>query len=361
MTCNDIQDRLVDYLYGELPEADRNPFDAHLGSCPDCRREVAGLGATLARTRAVVRTALDEPPPARVRVAVLAAAARALHERAASPAADVSPVASAAAGEPLAARLRRWLRRPWVLPAFAAVSVAAVFVVARQTITIPERASALAPGASREPGSSPPLPAVPPPVVSIPAVPRKPLRLREIAADPPVPRAQYRREDIVAEGSAGHRPAVYRKGGSSDVLRGATGTLAADVDGRAGLRGPEELNVSATSEETFKAARVEAPASAAKVRPMVLRDVRANAPAPSAASPAAPEPEPAAPTGAGAPAARSSASHADLVGRAARAFTGGRWADAAAAYRELLRRFAGDRSAGVWRARLVHCEQALAQ
>jgi hypothetical protein len=42
--CN--QETLVDYLYGELAEAERASFEAHLAVCADCRREADGLSQT---------------------------------------------------------------------------------------------------------------------------------------------------------------------------------------------------------------------------------------------------------------------------------------------------------------------------
>jgi hypothetical protein len=49
------------------------------------------------------------------------------------------------------------------------------------------------------------------------------------------------------------------------------------------------------------------------------------------------------------------------VRRADRAYDDQRWTDAAAAYRELLRRFPGHRLVAAWRARLASCNHALAQ
>lgn len=43
--CNDPE-LILGYVYGELPEADRRAFDAHLATCARCRGEVAELRAT---------------------------------------------------------------------------------------------------------------------------------------------------------------------------------------------------------------------------------------------------------------------------------------------------------------------------
>ena len=42
MTCEELDQRSVDYLYGELPEAERLAVEAHLASCEGCRRTVGG-------------------------------------------------------------------------------------------------------------------------------------------------------------------------------------------------------------------------------------------------------------------------------------------------------------------------------
>jgi anti-sigma factor RsiW len=137
MNCAEIKDRLVDYLYRELTAPERAAFEAHLSGCDACRAEVAAFEGTLARTRGAMK-ALDEAPPARVRVAVLEAAARA-----AAPA--VVPLAAAAAAAPRRAPLGArepeeqhtsegfwaWLRRPWVVPAGLAAAAALVLLVGR--------------------------------------------------------------------------------------------------------------------------------------------------------------------------------------------------------------------------------------
>src|SRR5687767_5806183 len=42
--CN--HERLLDYLYDELPESERAAFDLHLRGCADCRAELSELGGT---------------------------------------------------------------------------------------------------------------------------------------------------------------------------------------------------------------------------------------------------------------------------------------------------------------------------
>jgi len=42
--CN--HERLLDYLYGELPASERDAFERHLHDCVECRAELAELGGT---------------------------------------------------------------------------------------------------------------------------------------------------------------------------------------------------------------------------------------------------------------------------------------------------------------------------
>lgn len=64
------RERMLAYLYGELPSAERADFEAALSEAD--RRELAALESTLRRVRAGL--AADPPPPARVRANLLAAA-----------------------------------------------------------------------------------------------------------------------------------------------------------------------------------------------------------------------------------------------------------------------------------------------
>lgn len=47
MNCPKCKDMMIEALYGELQPAERELFDAHLRSCPDCASEYSVLGATL--------------------------------------------------------------------------------------------------------------------------------------------------------------------------------------------------------------------------------------------------------------------------------------------------------------------------
>jgi hypothetical protein len=47
ISCRKSKDMMIESLYGELRPAEREAFDAHLRSCPDCASEYSVLGATL--------------------------------------------------------------------------------------------------------------------------------------------------------------------------------------------------------------------------------------------------------------------------------------------------------------------------
>jgi anti-sigma factor RsiW len=55
MSCEDVRDRLDDYVDGELGEADFQVVELHLAGCADCRREERLLRALLAQAAALPR------------------------------------------------------------------------------------------------------------------------------------------------------------------------------------------------------------------------------------------------------------------------------------------------------------------
>jgi len=60
MNCNEAQTRLDLYVEGELPPDERGTVEAHLHSCPACRRRLANLEQMVALLRALPR---EEPRP----------------------------------------------------------------------------------------------------------------------------------------------------------------------------------------------------------------------------------------------------------------------------------------------------------
>ncbi|MCX6567601.1 MAG: anti-sigma factor [Candidatus Aminicenantes bacterium] len=47
ISCRTSKDRMIEALYGELGPTEKERFDEHLRSCPDCASEYSVLGATL--------------------------------------------------------------------------------------------------------------------------------------------------------------------------------------------------------------------------------------------------------------------------------------------------------------------------
>jgi anti-sigma factor RsiW len=249
MTCDEIKERLIDFLYGELSPADRAAFEAHLVGCDGCRREVESLGGTLTTARTAVRSTLDDPPPSRVRVAVLEAARAA-----------VGPAMLAAARTPVKPSevapkgsfwdfVRHFLRqRPWVLPGFAVASMAAVFFWVRGVVvpprTVTEVAAPAVESVKEQPKSEDeldrkiravsegvkvalPLPAeaTPPPAANEHMPPRPPAAERDSYAKPPPPR--HRAVSVASAPSKGARkpatPAIRAKEIAEDRLSGLLG------------------------------------------------------------------------------------------------------------------------------------------
>jgi anti-sigma factor RsiW len=141
MKCSDVSSLLVDFLYEEMPAAERRDFLAHVEDCPACSAEVKAMSSTLGHARAALRGPLDEDPPARVRARVLAAAQAAAAARV--PDSAKPWVFRAPAPEGFLARL--W-KTPWLVPALGAASVAtAVFLVKviKNPPVLPEQRSAV--------------------------------------------------------------------------------------------------------------------------------------------------------------------------------------------------------------------------
>jgi hypothetical protein len=62
MTCGRIRKRLIAYIEGSLPEAERREVEAHLESCGACARELKAVSETAQILRAA-RPQSGEPPP----------------------------------------------------------------------------------------------------------------------------------------------------------------------------------------------------------------------------------------------------------------------------------------------------------
>lgn len=79
MTCREVGDFLMDYLNGELSEAQRAVFEEHLGDCSDCVAYLQSYEMTVKAARltggAADDRSLDQVPEDLVR-AILAARSR---------------------------------------------------------------------------------------------------------------------------------------------------------------------------------------------------------------------------------------------------------------------------------------------
>ena len=135
-THDDIRDRLVDYLYGQLDEQARAAFQAHLDTCAVCRDQVAGTERGRVVAREVVRRPLADAVPDRVRARAFEAARAAVAARGGLAPGQAKTVIAAssvgAPGEGWFGRLRR--RWTWTFPTFATVAAMAVFLLVRATI-----------------------------------------------------------------------------------------------------------------------------------------------------------------------------------------------------------------------------------
>jgi hypothetical protein len=126
MKCSDVSDRLVDFLYEEMPAAERREFVAHVDGCASCSAEVKAMSSTLGHARAALRGPLAEDPPARVRARVLEAAQAAM----AGKAADSAKPRAARVPQPEGFFARLW-KTPWLVPALGAAGVATVVLLVR--------------------------------------------------------------------------------------------------------------------------------------------------------------------------------------------------------------------------------------
>jgi len=125
MNCAQVKEQLIDFLYGELPAEARSAFTEHLHGCPACKAEVASYQHTLGSARAALGGPLLEEPPARVHLAVIAAAKAAAKQQA-----TPAKVKQLASRDDLGFFSRLW-RTPWFLPAFGAASIATVVFLVR--------------------------------------------------------------------------------------------------------------------------------------------------------------------------------------------------------------------------------------
>jgi hypothetical protein len=129
-SCEDISARMMELVYGELPDADRASFEAHIAGCARCRAERDAFDST----RAMARGALDEPVPARAHAAILRAAGEHLE-------ATRAAAKAAATSAPATPRMSfwDWIRTRWTLPTLATVGAVAVVLLAGKVFLDPKK------------------------------------------------------------------------------------------------------------------------------------------------------------------------------------------------------------------------------
>jgi hypothetical protein len=415
--CDDVDARMLELLYGELPESERAALQAHLdsdgGGCDRCRRELADLRGARVQARQV----LDEDPPARAHAAILRAAEAAAAARArAVPAVTPAPRGS-------------WWERHrsrWTFPTLATIGAVAVFLLANKIFLEPEKTyergrQGLVPAAAPAPAAEAPAAEAPPTNEPAPsAVPE--------AAQPAKPSAT----------PAGSGPPPRGGLGASESIKG-TGTGADDLPLRAELpshrrknptRSPDQAAKRESSDKATSAAthpvmraepapsdalldrsfaappppRIAQPAPAAPAKKSIsdseaLEDLmgergsgggvpasppatgarakaapahdrteedsaataapRANAPKAKGRAEEAADEQPLDATDEAAPAREQERQDGTSVARADRLFAAGRWAEAAIAYRDLLRRDPRNPDAPRWRKRLAAAQAAV--
>jgi hypothetical protein len=399
LTCANLSDRLVDYLYGEVAPDELERIEDHLRECESCQGEVASLGRTLGRARQALRGPLAQEAPAGVRAEIMKAARAAvpsLAGAAGAPASATMLAGSSMAGAPLPGPHRprqqqdvaeggdagvsgfwRWVKRPWFFPAFAAVSAMALFFIARPALMKP-RAPASVGEQDRQSVAEEP-PAAPAPAAPRAAPPPDRSQkasagggpatreLRRTASAPPAKRARAERREREAQGGLRGRASGSEEGGADSerapILQPGGPPRPAEPAPRTDVA---MAPPAASPRDERRAASAPPPAvePASAPRRVVAKDDSDEAES-AAEAPAERKGRVGgviAGTAGGlvggaraaAPADRALAKLplADLQKRATTAERQGRKAAAAATLRELLRRFPHHRDAPQWRTRL---------
>ncbi|HVR63320.1 MAG TPA: zf-HC2 domain-containing protein [Polyangia bacterium] len=385
--CDDVTARLMELLYDELPAGERAALQAHIAGCARCQGEVESFQ----KTRAAARSVLAEPAPAGVRQRLIAAAM-------AASAATAPAMKPAAAPQTEATRdgdgFWAWLRQRWTLPTLATVGAMAVFLLGSRVFLNPDKTyrrgedmAAPAPGA--------PTPPAPAPVVApSPADDRAGSAERERAAGEVrapahakahaddaadsrlkpkriAPAARLARRDqtpgeppldqVLGNRTSDEPHLAVGAGAGADKGAARVGAEGgAGVGSGAGVAGLAEpfpaASASAAADRETPTESLAESAARTTSRPSMRQRMAA---APAAGSPAAASPPPA-PAAAAAPAPappaaqkKAAADDEPLPVRAERLFRERRWAEAAAAYEQLLRQFPQSPQAPQWRQRLT--------
>ena len=315
-THTDIEERLIDFLYGELDAEARAAFDAHVTACDACRSKVRAFEQTRATARAVVRAPLEAPVPSAVRARVMDEAARATAARGITGQALAPHVAGPRTR--VAAQWFTGLRARWALPMLATVGAICALLLVRETIFREARR----PLGEAPPGDLAPKGAAPPSEAA--------LRPRDGRDNADEGGGKNRRGSPVLapkKGTVADPKAIIRRESLGARYSGSGDDFEADVS---------------NADSTARAPMVRrAPAVPAAQPPASASPAAASAPAPASAS--APDPA------------------AALVDRAEKLMVSQRWNDAVVAYRALIQRFPRNASAPTWRRRLAAAEAAAAR
>ncbi len=354
--CEQIRGRMLELLYGELAPEARAEVQGHVAGCEACRAELAALESTRAMARRAL--AAEPPPPSRAREAILRAAAAATRARPAT--------------VPSTPSFWARLRGRWTLPTFATIGAVAVFLLASRIFLEPEKTYQRG-KAGLVPAEAPATTA-PPAEAPAPAE-KKREEVKRGEARPPASEAQPAAKPA--------RPAARRR------LMKADAPAASSAEGEFAPPPPRRdldeglLDKAVPSHDLGDDDMEEAAKPAKKTRSEARSEAsepRGPAPAPpppAGAFAAPPPPTPAATSRAAAPraAAKTEAPLDDLASqragsgaasdressptaRADRLFAQHRWAEAATAYRQLLRDDPTSANAPRWRQRLAACEAA---
>jgi hypothetical protein len=383
MTCMEAAGRAIDHLYGELAGSERRSFEVHLAGCESCRREREALERTRRSARTALLGPLSQAAPGRIHGQILKdarqEAERLRTERAAAP-----PEERATRAAAVRDGVSAWLRRPWFLPAFATVSLLAIFFIARPMLTDgPRRAfeqglSRPAPMAAREATAPTLAPTVGPPddetARPAPAAKRAVPVARRRKAQPDRDIVLYRDQAGLAEAkavtsksdsmvSAPAPPRAEPRGYRLQQPEPKPPVSAADLslrlpgsEAKSGLPAAAPPGGRAQLQPFASGALpVEAADSLAPLAPP-LAPMRAFVRAPSGPAASAPRPETAS-------AVRPEQLPAieSLIEKADRLFVERRWQLALDAYRELLRRFPIHPRASEWRRQSDTAIRALAR
>jgi anti-sigma factor RsiW len=64
MNCREFTEFLHEYLFGDLPAAERAAFESHLAECPWCVAYLENYRRTIELEQAAFADGADAPPPA---------------------------------------------------------------------------------------------------------------------------------------------------------------------------------------------------------------------------------------------------------------------------------------------------------